>query len=160
MSHNNLWGADYWDSIARKMNGPIFQDQIALYKRKEYLDLISIWAPSGNGKSTLKTDLFEEAFGRDSLIDTLGLSFTFTVGIDLSRVVVKKAKERLLGYPFLVSNICRLPFKEESFDFILSNSTLDHLPFDMLYDGINEMWRVLKNGGCLILTLDSRHQPP
>ncbi len=159
MSDNNPWGTDYWDGVARGMNGPIFQEQIALYKRKEYIDLISAWIPSDNRGSMLKTDLFEEAFGRDSLIDTLGLSYPLTVSIDISGTIVMKAKERLPAYPFLVGNICRLPFKEESFDFVLSNSTLDHLPIDMIPDAINELWRVLKQGGCMILTLDSRHNP-
>ena len=34
-----------WDSIARSMREPQFHEQIALYKRREGLVLVSAWAP-------------------------------------------------------------------------------------------------------------------
>lgn len=157
MKNNNPKGTDHWDRIAKRTNGPLFQDQIALYKRKVHLDLISAWAPRGQAMSVLKTDLFEEAFGKDSLLDALGASYAFTVGIDISCIVVNKAKLKFPEYPSLVTNVCNLPFKEKSFDLIVSNSTLDHFPPRILPDTMNELWRILKPEGCLILTLDSRH---
>lgn len=168
MSHNNLWGSDYWDGVARRMNGPIFQEQIAMYKRRLYLDLISAWAPpvedpthraDREARTLLKTDLFEEAFGKDLLLDSLKEKYSTTIGMDISNVVAEKAKKQVPGISCLTNDVCNLPFKNESFDLILSNSTLDHLPFDMISNGINELWRVLKQGGCMILTLDSRHNP-
>lgn len=168
MSHNNLWDSDYWDGVARRMNGPIFQEQIAMYKRRLYLDLISAWAPpvedpthraDREARTLLKTDLFEEAFGKDLLLDSLKEKYSTTIGMDISNVVAEKAKKQVPGISCLTNDVCNLPFKNESFDLILSNSTLDHLPFDMISNGINELWRVLKQGGCMILTLDSRHNP-
>jgi len=157
LNHNDQYGSDYWNRVANRMNRPIFQSQIALYKKREYLDLISTWSPSPQGKSMLKTDLFEEAFGKDSLLDVLGTSYATTVGIDISQVVTEKARRRLPRYPLLVANVYSLPFKEESFDTIISTSTLDHFPFRDLPGVVNELWYVLKPGGCLILTLDSKH---
>lgn len=155
--NNNPSQTDRWDRIAKKMSGPVFQGQIALYKKNEHLGLISAWALRGPAKSILKTDLFEEAFGEDSLLDVLGTYYNFAVGIDISQIAATKAKLRIKEHPSLVADTCHLPFKAESFDIVLSNSTLDHLPPHLLPGAISELERTLKPEGCLILTLDSRH---
>jgi len=54
------------------------------------------------------------------------------------------------------SDACALPVKAQSFDLIVPISTLDHLPPDLLPGGLAELCRVLRPGGGLILTLDSR----
>jgi hypothetical protein len=45
-----------WDELAKGMREPQFQEHIALYKRRENLELISAWAPS-SVRRLLKTDL-------------------------------------------------------------------------------------------------------
>ena len=147
-----------WDVLARTMKEPQFQEHLALYKRQENLELISAWAPR-DVRSLLKTDLFEEGFGKDSLLDTLTTLYPTVVGMDISRVVVAAAKGRVAGARYVVSDACTLPFKTQSFDFIISISTLDHLPPELLPEALGELCRVLEPAGCLILTLDSRHNP-
>jgi SAM-dependent methyltransferase len=50
-----------------------------------------------------------------------------------------------------------LPFDDESFDLVISPSTLDHFPDHAdLGRSLREIRRVLKPGGRLILTLDNR----
>lgn len=44
-----------------------------------------------------------------------------------------------------------LPFDDDSFDLVICHGTLEHL--DDFYFAVNEMHRVLKNGGKLVLTL-------
>ncbi len=150
---------EYWDKIARKMEKPLFQEQIALYKRKEHIKLISSWISSNKVKSILKTDLFEEATGKDFFLDFLNSISEISVGMDISSVVVKEAKQKLKKNPLVVCNVTDLSFKNESFEIIVSNSTLDHLPFNIVHKAISEFWRVIKPGGYLILTLDNRHNP-
>lgn len=47
------------------------------------------------------------------------------------------------------ANICALPFKEQTFDFILCNHVLEHIPEDR--KAMQEIYRVLKKGGTAIL---------
>jgi len=159
VKYNNPWGSDYWDKIGRRTITSPFQEKIALYKKSMNLSLISAWVPSAQGDWMLKTDLFEEAFGKDSLMDELNISYTHSVGIDISGVIVRKASKRFPHNPLLKADVCRLPFKKGSFELIVSTSTLDHLPIKNLPIAIKEFFRILKPGRCLVLTLDSKHNP-
>src|ERR1700733_10022704 len=84
------------------------------------------------------------------------------VGMDLSKAAVTRAiasHGRLKGM-VAVADARRLPFKSESFDFILSNSTLDH--FQRLHDiddALAELNRVLRRGGELLITMDNSRNP-
>jgi SAM-dependent methyltransferase len=49
------------------------------------------------------------------------------------------------------ADICNLPFKEHSFDFILCNHVLEHIPDDT--KAMQELLRVLKPGGTAILQI-------
>jgi hypothetical protein len=52
--------------VASSLREPHFQEQLALYTRRESLELIAAWAP-GAVRTVLKTDLVEEGFGKDAL---------------------------------------------------------------------------------------------
>jgi SAM-dependent methyltransferase len=53
-----------------------------------------------------------------------------------------------------------LPFVDEAFDVIVSNSTLDHFgSWAELGASLHELHRVLKTRGLLIITLDNRANP-
>lgn len=49
------------------------------------------------------------------------------------------------------ADICDLPFKDESFDFILCNHVLEHIPDDT--KAMQEIFRILKKGGTAILQI-------
>ena len=49
------------------------------------------------------------------------------------------------------ADICDLPFKSESYDFILCNHVLEHIPDDT--QAMKELYRVLKPGGTAILQI-------
>jgi SAM-dependent methyltransferase len=147
-----------WDALARGMREPQFHEQIALYKRREGLALVSAWAPR-QVRSVLKTDLFEEGFGQDALLDSFVATYPVVIGMDVSSVVTAEAHTRIPSAGYVVSDTCALPFKEGSFDLIVSISTLDHLPPPLLAGALADLCRVLRTNGCLVLTLDSRHNP-
>jgi len=149
---------DYWDALAGSMREPQFQEQIALYKRREGLALIAAWAPQ-QVRSVLKTDLFEEGFGQDALLDFFVSAYPVVIGMDVSRLVTAEARKRIPGAGYLVSDAATLPFKTGAFDLIVSISTLDHLPPPLLAGALADLCRVLRKDGCLILTLDSGHNP-
>jgi SAM-dependent methyltransferase len=140
------------------MRAPQFQEQIAHYKRAENLALIAAWAPPGT-RSVLKTDLFEEAFGEDRLLDVLADRYPRVTGLEISPVVAAAARRRLPALPCVVGDVAAVPLRAGSVDLIVSISTLDHLPPPLLPAALADLCRVLRPGGCLILTLDSRHNP-
>ena len=49
------------------------------------------------------------------------------------------------------ADICDLPFEDKSFDFILCNHVLEHIPDDT--KAMNELYRILKPGGNAILQI-------
>ena len=147
-----------WDAVAAGLREPQFQEQIALHKRRENLDLVAAWAPD-RARVALKTDLFEEAFGKDALLDALAVIYPVVVGMDISHVVAHAAMRRMVGAGHVVGDTCDLPFKDSSIDLVVSISTLDHLPPPALPGALAELCRVLAPGGCIVLTLDSRHNP-
>lgn len=147
----------YWDRYSRKVQKGRFQDRIAQHKKDVHLRLIRAWAPSLTGRLVLKTDSYEEAFGRDALLDALAETAGKAIGLDISSEIASRAKNRFPGLSFLATTIKHLPFRTASFDVIVSNSTLDHLVVDDVPPALRELARVLKPGGTLVLTLDNKH---
>ncbi len=136
---------------------------VAAQKRDEHLRLIRRmrdWAP--RPRRVLKTDLFEEAFGDDQLLGTFPAEAALLCGVDVAPEIVAKCQTRFArlrgGLP--AADLRALPFRDASFDWIVSNSSLDH--FDSREDlerALGEVARVLGPGGVLLLTLDNPRNP-
>ena len=71
------------------------------------------------------------------------------VGTDVDNDQIKLAKENSEDITFMVADATNLPFEDRSFDIVLSINVLHHIYNWM--DALNEINRVLKNGGYLIL---------
>ncbi|GIV96936.1 MAG: hypothetical protein KatS3mg057_1593 [Herpetosiphonaceae bacterium] len=76
-------------------------------------------------------------------------------GIDASPEMVEvarqKAQQHGLDITFQVDLIERLSFPDASFDVIFSSLMMHHLPGDLKRRGLEEMRRVLKPGGRLVI---------
>ncbi|MEE9384251.1 MAG: class I SAM-dependent methyltransferase [Nannocystaceae bacterium] len=123
-----------------------------------HVDLLSRWLPKRLG-SVLKTDLFDEASG-EGLTPWLCARAESVTGVDLSKKVIDLARGRHAGLVTVLADVRELPFPAESFDVVVSNSTLDH--FDEAADvdvALGELQRVLRPGGVLVLTLDNLDNP-
>lgn len=76
-------------------------------------------------------------------------------GIDISENMLKEARKRLSTFrnekivSLKKANALSLPFKDEVFDLVFSSGTLHHI--DRPEKAIEEMTRVLKKGGTLII---------
>lgn len=70
-------------------------------------------------------------------------------GIDVSGYAIKKARKRYPKVEFISSNIERLPFNNESFDFVYSMFVLEHVTNPEM--AVMEAIRVLKKDGTIIL---------
>jgi SAM-dependent methyltransferase len=82
------------------------------------------------------------------------------VGIDVSPEVVAAADQRHRDLAGTVSDVRALPFECETFDAVVSNSTLDHLEgAEEVATALGEIHRVIRPGGRLVLTVDNPYHP-
>jgi SAM-dependent methyltransferase len=148
-------GAEYWDSIAEKMNSLYVKNPFFQHKRNEVLRLINKWGKNNRDLTILKTDLYEEALEPDHLLFNLAKKNGKVWGLDISPRLVRMARQRArqegVHLSLCVSDVRRLAFKDNKFDLIISTSTLDHFPeIDV---ALKELYRVLEPKGLIILTL-------
>lgn len=107
----------------------------------------------------LKTDLFEEAAG-EGLIPLLRLRADRVVGIDIAGSVVRAARNRYPGFAFHSGDVRNLAWHDRTFDAVVSTSTLDHMETaEEIQQGLQELARVLRPGGQLLITLDNPVHP-
>lgn len=135
----------------------------ALQKRRTNLEVVgqALEGLAQPPRIVLKTDLFEEANGVDQILSGLDLGQRLAIGFDLSTATAKGGR-RVLGAntPLFVSDARRLALASDSIDLIISTSTLDHMegPAD-LEQALRELYRVLRPGGRMALTLDNPWNP-
>ena len=149
----------YWDAVAAARQ----QDRLGgLWRRHAdavNAALLERWLRPGPVGRILKTDVFDEAFG-EGLYPVLAARAARVTGTDISRSVLAAAGERHPGLETVRADVRRLPFEDGSFDAVVSISTLDHFESrDEILTGLNELARVLRPGGQLLLTLDNLANP-
>lgn len=89
----------------------------------------------------------------------LGIPVSLT-GTDIDTAALKSAKRNLAGkkVKLITSDLmAKLPFKTASFDKIVMSEVAEHLPNDV--KGLKEVYRVLKPGGVLCLTVPNANYP-
>lgn len=157
--------ADYWNSVASRSQGAGREDLWRAHLKEVYQRLRARWRNEGWTEHALKTDLYDEAISRHHLISLLGGDCRHIVGADVSFETAQAAKERLEKTwrrwdQIAVSDARDQAFKTGSFGEILSNSTLDHfLSRNELLASLEELHRIMKQGGSLIITLDNPQNP-
>ncbi len=72
-------------------------------------------------------------------------------GLDLSESMLSVARRKCPGAVFQQGNVMDLPFENESFAVVVASFVLMFVPDQPL--AIREMWRVLKPGGRLVITV-------
>jgi SAM-dependent methyltransferase len=121
--------------------------------------LVARWRPVGQMNTLLKTDLFDEAVndGLSPLLTSLAKRVFY---MDSALEVHEMAKGRYARLQTIGADVRHLPFPNGTFDGIVSNSTLDHFEsLDDLSVSLQELFRVLRPGGQMILTLDNPTNP-
>jgi len=153
-----------WDNTAIAMKGgQNFDELLAEQYRRVHLNLIYRWSGDIIGMKILKTDLFAEALctSRSFLWDIAGHPVEL-FGIDVSAEIVRLAGVNFSrngknpGISLAVCDVRHAGFTGNSFDLIISDSTLDHFSRkEEIRTALNELARLLKPGGILIITLDN-----
>lgn len=121
--------------------------------------LIRQWLPQQGLRRVLKTDLFDEAVSA-GICPSIGERAGQVVGLDVSFSVLEEAAKSCTGLTAAGADVCNLPFRAQSFDAVVSLSTLDHFESrEEVSAALREVHRVLTPGGTLILTLDNLANP-
>ena len=114
--------------------------------------VIDRWAAIQPGEHVL-----DAACGRGSLTLRLARKTATICGFDMSSRAISRARRVALRVRstarFLVADAERLPFKDASFDKMVSSSSLEHFRNGQV--AVDEMARVLRAGGTLVLTTDN-----
>lgn len=150
----------FWNNFARRehyFNGSIVLEEAKAAAYKRFLEEIGL----GDGL-TLKTDLYVESKNKkDTFLMTTGIKRC--LGMDISLEIVKQARNNLrVNMPemqFVVGDARRLPFKEASFQAIISDSTLDHMPRQDMECSLKEFRRVLSAKGMCVVALNNMLNP-
>jgi SAM-dependent methyltransferase len=151
--------ARYWDSVAA---GQASLDDQALWR--DHSDAINVkllarWLPLSRVKCLLKTDVFDEAFGR-GLYPSLASKAKHRISIDIAASTLEPARARYPDMRAVKADVRCVPFAADSFDVIVSNSTLDHFAsHEEIVKSLRDLRRTLRPGGQLVLTMDNPVNP-
>lgn len=75
-------------------------------------------------------------------------------GIDIGDNLIKRATERSPSGKFMTASVSNLPFKDESFELVLSTEVIEHV--EDSDKAVTELLRVLRPHGHLVLTTPNR----
>jgi SAM-dependent methyltransferase len=82
------------------------------------------------------------------------------VGLDATSSMLKRAATRNLSGPLVAADAQHIPFRDETFSLVSALTVIQHLPWDGQRESLQEMARVLKPGGHLLLLDLIRGQGP
>ena len=154
--------ASEWDQVASRAHPSRYLDPlVAKQKQDVHVNLFQGWMPASASRA-LKTDVFEEAFGADALLERLAPLCQTWIGMDVAAETVRQARARseLHGAQFLACDVRHVPLRSGSLDAIVSNSTLDHFAEQRDFEtAIAELARLLGPGGRLLITVDNPRNP-
>jgi SAM-dependent methyltransferase len=121
--------------------------------------LFARWLPSEPCATVLKTDLFDEAMG-SGLYPLLSARGRRVAAIDVAPTVLAAATARYPALLAVEADVRRMPFAGDTFDVVVSNSTLDHFEtHDEILASLRDFHRILRPGGRLLLTMDNLANP-
>jgi SAM-dependent methyltransferase len=134
---------------------------VAEQKRKVHQEWIRASTGNRSRRVVLKTDLFEEANGADRVFDDLFSDMRLAIGMDLDhRTALAATRRHSPAFQTVVCDVRRLPFRLASLDLVVSPSTLDHFESAQgIADSLDELARVLRPGGVLLISLDNPRNP-
>jgi SAM-dependent methyltransferase len=113
----------------------------------------AVFSSNEGRKLILKTDLWVEALG---LSEFKGIRGNYDlVGVELSKGICEGSKAVMSGRSIVCASIRYLPFRSGAFTTLVDISTLDHVSYEEARYVVAEYSRVLKEGGVLLLCIDS-----
>jgi SAM-dependent methyltransferase len=149
----------YWESIADEWKNTRPDRLWRKHSDAINQSLLIRWLPGQRVPRMLKTDMFDEAV-EEGLARFLQSRAHSVIGMDLSFKNVQLVRRDGASIRGTCADVRHLPFEKESFDVVVSNSTLDHFhTMDEIAVSLRELHRVLRREGKLIVTLDNLANP-
>jgi 2-polyprenyl-3-methyl-5-hydroxy-6-metoxy-1,4-benzoquinol methylase len=102
----------------------------------------------------IKKNILDVGCGFGHFVLLLQQRSNFVVGIDSNVEIVKFGKKKLSIKNILVSDGTSLPFKENSFEWVIANQVLEHITEPAKF--LQEIQKILKLHGRLFLTTPNR----
>lgn len=78
-------------------------------------------------------------------------AFASAAGVDIGAAAIELARERVPEADLRTSALRSLPFDDRSFDLVVTNDVLQHVPEDDVAESVKELRRVLAHGGTLLV---------
>lgn len=142
---------DKWDEVARSMPD-LFPASSTQYYRRCEIALIRRAVGCLRGKRVLKLDLWNEAVNT-RILQWIRSQGATAFGLDVSGVTTARARRNSQGpddeLHLVQSDIRHLPFAGDSFDFVYTMGTIEHI--DEYQAAVDEVERVLKPGAVAII---------
>ncbi len=149
----------YWDRIGREWAQNHRQRLWRSHSDAVNSRLLLRWLPPEKVDRLLKTDLFDELVS-EGIYPFLARRANHIFCIDASLFALRTVQGWPAGPQQVGADVRSLPFANDAFDVIVSNSTLDHFSSaDEIASSLCELHRVLRSGGHLIITLDNLVNP-
>lgn len=121
-----------------------------LIKSSIYKDKIKI---ASSFASNISGKFLDIGFGNAEVEKILQkYKFIDIYGIDISSRSVNEAKKTLKG-TYVKAGILRIPFSNQYFELVLALDVFEHLPQEKTFKAFNEVYRVLKKNGLLVVSV-------
>lgn len=119
--------------------------EITIFHMQRYLSVLSLC----KGKKVLDAAC-GEGYGSNMISDVA----ESVIGIDISKEAVENAKKKYdkSNLEYINASVEKLPLENESVDVVVSFETIEHVNKDIQNSFINEIKRVLKKDGILIMS--------
>jgi SAM-dependent methyltransferase len=154
--------ASHWQHTSERYSGGRYMDPaLAQHTREVNLELIHRWVPRLSNPRILKTDAFADATCPARAFAWFIQEDAQLVCLDIAPGLCLQGRDnaRAAGHgetSYTAGDVRFIPFEDDTFDLIVSDSTLDHFhTTDEIHVALKELARVLKPGGSLIIALDN-----
>lgn len=147
-------GSAYWDAIAGKDFDVVWRRHADAVNAR----LLERWLAGAPQQPVLKTDAFDEAMGEGPW--GAFASKPKAICMDVSIETLKAASGRHPEFLTLGADARSISLRSDSVGCVVSLSTLDHFESKTeIRQSLAEIYRVLRPGGLLVVTLDNPGNP-
>lgn len=138
----NLWDELHYNTAIPEVSHPMAEDRLKIVSNFILGKNISV-LDIGFGSASLERVYFQKHLSKN-------ISWC---GIEISSLLVKKAKKVFSHCAFTVGNILKLNYPKNTFDYVIALEVLEHIRPSKLFQSLHEIYRVIKPGKYIIVSV-------